>query len=443
MTLPDLRSTLLAQWRSGPSPAVLAVADQGLVSGFGFLSGIATARLVGIGPFGRFALVVIFLSLAQNVHNALATAPMMTLIGSRTRPSRAYFASVIGASVVLSAAAGVIVAGLFGCLMAFWGEDLSWQFLAATALVGATQNLQFTLRRFLFACGQGLRAVVMDSLRMLSFLLGVVLLYIEAGALTVTDILWLLGGTSFLSCLPFILPLMPRQRRTVRLRAVSRRHLPLARWLLPVVLITFGQEQLVWLLSGGILGDHAIGGLRAAQYVVGLVMLLLTATENVIPVGAARAYAQEGRGGLNRYLLSTGTKLGLLFSVLLLAIAIPAEFWLKLIFGPAFVPFANCLRVLALAAVLVHVRDMATHVFRATQRTGVIFQAFTVSLVVSLLCLYPLMSSAGLIGAVLVVLIGHATSMCYLLGAAVISSSRARQPGVFSHAVPAGPASNR
>ena len=49
-----------------------------------------------------------------------------------------------------------------------------------------------------------------------------------------------------------------------------------------------------------------------------------------------------------------------------------------------------------------------------------------VSGLVSLLCLYPLLHEAGLLGAALVVLIGHATSMIYLLTAAVRPGGGAR-----------------
>ncbi len=423
-------SPLRALGRVGSAsvPALLSLVDQGLVSGFGFLSGLTTARLVGVSTFGRFAIVMVFLTLAQGVHNALITAPMMTLIGSRARPSRAYHASLLAAAALLSLATGTVVAGLIGCFFAVRGDELSPGLLVATALVGTTQNLQFTLRRLLFACGQGGRAVAMDLARLVAFPALAVALHQRSGGLTVTAVMLILAATALLTSLPALWSLRPRRRRMIALRAVAGRHAGLARWLLPVVLVTFGQEQLVWILAGGLLGDHAMGGLRAAQYVVGLVLLLLAATENIVPVGAAQALAEGGRPALNRYLVVTGTRLGLLVAAVLLALAVPAGFWLTLIFGEAFAPFANCLRVLAVTALLVHVRDMAAHLFRATRRTGVVFSAFAVSLALSLLCAYPLLSRGGLIGAALVVLVGQAGSMVYLLAAAAGYDPKIRVP---------------
>jgi O-antigen/teichoic acid export membrane protein len=415
-TTVPLRLRLL---RAALAPTVLSLFDQGLVSGFGFLSGIVAARMVDLSSFGRFALVMIFTGFAQGVHNALVVSPMMTLIGSRRRNSAAYDASVLVAATLLSLAAGLVVAALLAGFFGLRGGVPSPAFLAATAVLTVVQNVSFTLRRLLFATGRGLQAVAMDGARVLAFPL--LLLGLHTGGVAIGDdtLVGALAASALLTGLPFLAPFRPTRSRLVRLRAVLARHSPLARWLLPVVLVTFGQEQLVYILAGGLLGDGAIGGLRAAQYVVGLVLLIITATENIVPVGAARAFSEGGRPGLDRYLLSTGLRLGVLLAVPLLAVAIPAEFWLRTIFGPSFVPFAGCLRLLAGAALLIHVRDMAAQLFRATQRTGVIFQAFGASLVVSVLCFYPLLAGAGLTGAALVVLIGHIASMSYLLLAAL------------------------
>ncbi len=411
--LPTLASAL----RNRSTPALVSLVDQGVVSGFSFLTGIATARMLDIEAFGRFALAMIVVSLAQSVHNALVTAPMMTIIGRRPREQRTYDLSLIVWAAILSLAGGFIGIAILGVMFHLRGESSCEDFLIASGAVTSAQNLQFTLRRLLFARASGFKALGMDAARAVTFPIAAVAYKVSGGTITVSALLWILAATALLTTLPLLLPLRHGRARGLHLGTVAWRHIPLARWLLPVVIVTFGQEQVVWIIAGGVLGDQATGGLRAAQYIVGLVLLFLSATENIIPVRAGRAFTQGGRKGLHRYLVSTGMTLGSLVLILLLAIALPAPLLLKTVFGAAFVPYAACLRVLTLGVGVIFLRDMVAQHFRATQQTGTIFRAFTASLVVSLIVLHPLLAHFGLVGAALVVLIGHVTSMTYLIAA--------------------------
>ncbi|MFE1601177.1 lipopolysaccharide biosynthesis protein [Methylobacterium sp. ID0610] len=394
---------------------LVSLADQGVVSGFGFLSGIAAARLLGIAEFGSFALVLIVLSFAQGLHNALITAPMMTLSGTRGRVSGTYAASVLAGAVLLSlpGAAFVVVA------LSLSGEPSIPGLVAATALMLA-QNIQFTLRRLLFARGEGMLALGMDLARAASFPLAGGLVWLEHGAMDGVGYVWLLAATSLATTLPFVIGFARpaiRSPRRLHVVALTRRHMPIARWLLPIVFVTFAQEQFVWIAAGSALGLDALGGLRAAQYLVGTVLLLLAATENVLPVAAARAYAAGGEAALKRSLLRAGLRLGLPIGAILLVLAGPAGFWLGLIFGQDYAAYAHCLQILSLGVVLVLLRDLTAHYFRAKQNTRVIFLSLAVSMGVSLALVWPLITYAGVTGAASAVIAGHAASLLSLVAA--------------------------
>ncbi|WP_232629380.1 lipopolysaccharide biosynthesis protein [Methylobacterium sp. Leaf118] len=409
-----------ARFLRRPPTALVSLADQGIVSGFGFLSGIAAARLLGIVEFGHFALILIVISFAQGLHNALITAPMMTLAGSRGALSRLYGANILVAALLLSAPGAAFV--VFALTVS--GQLTVGALFSACALM-LSQNLQFTLRRLLFARGRGMRALGMDLVRAVSFPLAAGLVWLEHGTVGVNGYVWMLAITSLLTSLPFALAVgRPLLRGTgmVHLGAMSRRHAPIARWLLPIVFVTFAQEQLVWMVAGSWLGLDALGGLRAAQYLVGTVALLLSATENVLPVRAARAHSEGGEDALRRYLLQAGIRLGAPIMTILVVLAGPAELWLTLIFGPDYAAYAACLRILAVGVGVILVRDLAAHYFRAKQNTRVIFESLGVSMVVSLAVVVPLMHHGGVAGAAAAVTAGHAASLIYLLVAMRLQS---------------------
>lgn len=404
-----------AQFARRPPAALVSLADQGLVSGFGFISGIAAARLLGIVEFGHFAMILIVISFAQGLHNALITAPMMTLAGARGSISRVYGANILIAAFLLSVPGAVFV--VFALMLS--GQMAPAALTAACALM-FTQNLQFTLRRLLFARGKGVRALFMDLARAASFPLAAGFIWLQHGAVGVNGYVGMLALTSLVTSLPFIIavgrPLL-RAPSSVQLGAVSRRHTPIARWLLPIVFVTFAQEQVVWMVAGSTLGLDALGGLRAAQYLVGTVLILLSATENVLPVRAARAHSDGGEEALRSYLVSAGIRLGAPIVAILALLAGPAELWLTLIFGSEFAAYAGCLRILSVGVLVILVRDLAAHYFRAKHNTRVIFESLGVSMVVSLAVVVPLMNHAGVTGAAAAVTAGHIASLIYLAAA--------------------------
>lgn len=399
------------------SPALLSAVDQGVVSGFGFLAAMLAARLVGIGEFGRFALVLIIVAFAQGLHNALVTAPMMTLAGSRQRASAVYDGSVLTGAVILSVLMAGAVALILAALFTIRGDAIPFGLVAAASALTTAQNVQFTLRRMLFARRRGGLALVMDLMRSGAFPLCIIVLWLLDVSIGAVTLLWCLAATALATTLPFAWPVLASRGARPRLGAVARRHWRLARWLLPVIFVTFGQEQVVWILVGIMIGDEAVGGLRAAQYLVGLVLVLLAATENIVPTAAGRFFAEGGVDALRRYLLRVTVRLGALVATLLLVVAAPAEAWLRLVFGAPYAAYATSVQVLALGVLIVLIRDMTAHFFRATQHTSVIFQSSVVGLVASLTILYPLLQH-GVTGAAIVIVAGHAASLAYLLIAA-------------------------
>ncbi|QRE75757.1 lipopolysaccharide biosynthesis protein [Methylobacterium aquaticum] len=396
-------------------PALLSLLDQGAVSGFGFLAGIAAARLVDMEGFGRFALVLIVAGFAQGLHNALVTAPLMTLAGSVRDPAR-YAASVGAGAVALAAVLSLGVAGVLALYFSARGEEVPVGLVAAAGALTLSQNLQLTARRLLFAYDGGSRALAMDVARAAAAPLTVAVLWAAGIPLDAAGLVAVLAVTAFLTTLPVLLRQAPRTGRR-RLALTARRHWQMARWLLPVVLVTFGQEQLIWILAGGALGDEALGGLRAAQYLVGLVLLMLAATENVVPTGAGRAYETGGEPALRAYLLGVTRRLGVPVGFLLAVVAFPADLWLRLVFGAPYAAYASCLRWLALGVVFIFLRDMVAQIFRARRRTDVIFRAFAASLAVSLVLIQPLLARYGAVGAAAVVALAHGASLVALVAA--------------------------
>lgn len=400
-------------------PTTFSILDQGLVSGLGFLTGIVVARLTGLEEFGRFAVVMILSTLAQAAQNAAVVAPVMSLAGTRRGRSPAFFASACAATLALSVPLAFAVAGLLIGLDAIEGKP-AWVGLAAgAAALAVAQNLLFTARRLLFALGRGRDGLAMDAARGAALALAFAVLWLFRLPTRVDVLVWTLAAAAGLPAILAMLPILAAARGRWRARALFGRCWPLGRWMLPTIGLTFGQEQVVWLVVGAMLGDAAVGGLRGAQYVVSLAYPFLAALENVAPLQASRAYEERGVRGLRAY---TG-RLLVLYSPLAvgfpLLAAVFADDLLRLFFGPAFQAYDGCLRVFALVVLFVFVRDVLGYFFRAVQRTRFTFQAFAVSCAITVAAMIPLIWGGGVLGAAVAIATGQGVSMVYLVACMV------------------------
>lgn len=395
--------------------ALMALANQGLISGVTFAIGIGVARLLGVGAFGRLAMVLILQLFAQYLQGCFVVAPMMAMAGRRKRTVN-YFAAVIAWSALLSIAAGICVAGAVGAIHAWRDGAVPVALAASAGAFTLTQNLLYTVRRMLFAEGLGWQALAMDTARYLAFIGAIAALWSSGQATDVPAVLWALAATGGLAVIPAALHLR-RARLDRRLqRAVWDRHWPFARWLALMLLLTFGQEQAIALGLGATLSDEAIGGLRAGQYLIGTTHFIWVALENFVPGSASRAYAAGGHAALVGVLKRTTVVFGLIVWGVILAVSVPAEWSLRLAFGPGFEQYAPILRIYALTYAIAFSREVWVYFFHATQRTAIVFQAFAAGFLAAALVFYPAIKGHGILGAALTVLLANAVSTAYVMG---------------------------
>ena len=393
--------------------------DQAVVSGSGFVIGIATGRLVGIAEFGKFTIAMIFVTLALVIQEAIFATPMMTLAGHRERSHR-YFGTVVVSGIAGAVALGLFAAALFAAYYLVQARPVSPGLVAATGLLVAVQCIQLTLRRTLFAKRRGRFAAAMDLGRYALFALILGALVMAGNRADTELVLWGLALSGAVAALVSILAagLLRSGFRSRLFRAAAAQHWRIARWLVAVALVSFGQEQLLWIAAGPVLGDAAIGGLRATIYLFGVNLVLMGAMMNILPVRAAAALAARGIVGLKSFLVRFAIPFGALNAAVILAAVLPGAMWLTVLFGPAYAAYAPVLEIMAVSVALGIVRDYAAQYFRAIRSTGAIFRSFFWGFMTAILLVYPLVKALGVEGLAIDAAISQFTSMTYLLVAA-------------------------
>ena len=394
---------------------VWSLADQFLVSAGNFALGIIAARLLGVSEFGQFTLILMLAALAGVFVEYIICAPMMTLAGRRNRRSDSYFGSVALLGLLLGMLGGVAVAAVLAGIFTYRDGTVSALLLAATFVATFGQIAHGAARRVLFARRRNLAGLSIDVARFVLLGAVVLALYLTGTTLSAETFLLMLGATALAAALPSLAQILSVRLSRRLLVHVFARHWPIARWLVLMVVVSIGQEQIVWVIVSVSLGDAAVGGLRAGQYLLGITHFIMLALENFIPRNASDAYRTGQAAGLKRFLTRQTLLLGLPTFALLLFVAIPARFWLGTLFGPDYVAYAPILWVWAAAYAVIFVREMWVYYLRTIEQTRGTFSAFALSSAVSVALIYPAILAFGVIGAAIVVLIAHIVSMAYVL----------------------------
>lgn len=382
-----------------------ALADQGVISGVNFLTGILLARHLGLEEFGRFTLAwmaIIFVNLFQH---AAVIAPMMSIGPKQSKDGEADY---YGAVVVHQLVIGLVVFALvwIGALVTAsiapsWRIDGLALPLACTAIAFQFQDF---LRRYFFTLGRGRAAFLADAVRYLGQL--VILLWLFGTTqLDSAGALWVIAALAALSALLSLPAVRLPVLRIAAFASVTRRHWHFSRWLMATALVQWTSGQLFFVIAGAMLGAAAVGAMRAAQNLMGLLHILFFGLENVMPTSAARYFHHGGWPALNAYLLRVIIYGECVTAAVAIAIAAAPEFWLSWVFGDEYSNYGYVLRWFAAIYVIHYLYIPVRACLRAIERTRAVFLAFLFSAVFSAGAVYPLIKLFDLTGAMVGILI--------------------------------------
>jgi O-antigen/teichoic acid export membrane protein len=292
------------------------VADQAISSLSNFALGIFVARTLGASSFGAFSLAFVTYSLVIHATRGLATDPLLVRYSGAVRGRwRRATSEATGTALTVGIGAGAICTSA-GLLLP---DPIGPVFVAlGVGLPGLT--LQDSWRFAFFARGRGSAAFINDLLW--TVLLVLALLVVNSrgnGSAAVCLIIW--GGTATLAAIfgSFQASVLPRLTRvTVWLRVHSDLSV---RYLAENVSYGVAAQLRIFVL-GAVAGLAAVGYVRAAEILVGPVLVVLSGISQVAVPEASRVF-HRASGNLARFCFLLGSAqaaMALAWGVILLAI---------------------------------------------------------------------------------------------------------------------------
>ena len=379
-----------------------ALADQAVISGVNFLTGILLARYLGIEAFGQFTLAWMAVLFVNALQHATIIAPMMS-IGPKQPAAElpVYYGAVIVQQVVFSLCGFVVLfAAIEASPLVFpdWGLGGLGLPLASAAVAFQCQDF---LRRYLFMRGRAAQAFVNDGVRYLGQLVVLIWLFLSFPNQRESEsALWVIAGTAAAAAFYGVFLVERIAWAPGAFRATAARHWRFSRWLAGSAVMQWVTANLFLLAAGALLGTAAVGALRAAQTLLGPCNILFQGLDNVVPARAAQHFQHGGKAALVAYMKKVGLVFGLVTAAIAAVAAAAPDFWLGLAYGDEYVGHGYLVRWFAVMYVIFFFAVPLRAGLRAYEETRPIFVSNLLAGLVALATFHPLLTNFGIAGAV-------------------------------------------
>lgn len=377
--------------------SLLPYVNQAWVSGVNFTSNILIARFLGIEGFGDYSLIMLLILGLTALQQAFIIQPFFQFISSKN--STSYLNSIQVVQLVFSLIGSALLTFIF---KAFFTTELLVVDSRVLVII-ATYTIGFSyydfVRRTYYAMNKKHSITILDFVVYGVQLSGVVIL----GLFDLLSVEWILaiGSAAFGAVL-----LVETKRliksipSIVELKQHIGDHWAYSKYLVFTALLQWFGGSYVIIAASSILGNTALGAIRMAQSLLGLVNVLFQVFENTVPVTLSSLLTKSGE----KEMLSKFWKFLLKYSLPVLTftgvIVLFQDLLIPSLYGESFIEFAYLLSLFGILNVFIYIGTFARFLIRTLSINQYIFWAYVISTAWSLGTSNYLIGTFGLSGVI-------------------------------------------
>lgn len=384
-----------------------AYSDQAVVSGTNFLVGIMLARALGMDAYGTFVLGWMGVLFASSIQQAIILNPLYTLLPKKVEEEKTLFkGGIVAMQLALTVLTIIIGYATIPAIRYYLPTETSTDFLIALPLVMGAYVTQDFLRRMLFVEGKANMALVGDIVAY-GFQIPILGALWFTGILSLNSALIVIG--SCFSASTFVNLFALKFEPIKQLNLVTRNSLlavfsecwTFAKYLVATSLLQWFSGNAFIVVAGGIIGPAAIGAVRIAQNVMGVLHVLFLALENTVPIKAAQLLKEKGEVGLMGFMKQITTNAGLVTLAVAGSVAVFAKPILGFLYGPEYVGYNDVLTAFAALYLLIFLGTVLRFAIRTLQKNQYIFITYVLTTIFSMLGAEPIVEAFGIYGILL------------------------------------------
>lgn len=317
-----------------------AIADQLLVSGVNFLTGIFIARILGLEAFGQFTMIWLIILFCSSIQESLLLSPMIS-ISAKLAPhkTRSYFNGMFSLALLFA-----LIASFFLILLLFLFPQYAYGTLVSliitVSFIVFLLLFQETLRRILFAKNEIKLVFINDLISYLGQLFLLVLLFIFKDTIVLVDVFLVIGSSTLAAVIFSYFSIQNLRFSSSELLYVWRRNWPMAKWMVLSAISNWFTSNLFIIMAGLYLGNSVVGALKAAQNIIGINHVMFKLIENIAPVKASKLLVESGINEMVFYLKKLTVLSMACFSIFALIIIVYSQELMTFVYGAEYTKYS-------------------------------------------------------------------------------------------------------
>jgi O-antigen/teichoic acid export membrane protein len=391
------------------------LADQAMVSGSNFITGILLARAMGLESFGLFTLAWMTVQFVNSFQVATITSPMLSIGPKQTKEERpGYYGAVLVKQLIFSILSfTLLIAGAFLSQHIFpeWNGELLALPLATTAVAYQMQDF---IRRQFFACGQIIQAFNNDLISYVGQLL-IFLLMAQVTEIDSIKAIWVIGATSGLAVFVGLWGMQPVVINRHVFRKVIIRHWHFSKWLLlKVHLNQFTSYPLIWAL-GVFRGTEAVGILTASKNIVAVLHIIYLSLDNIVQPRASHLMVSSGLKATIHSILKITQLAGIPVIAVCLGVAFLPGQIATLFYGDILRGHEEVVVLFAVAYFLIFLEKPLAYILMALEKTRMMAMADGAKFILAITLGFPIVKIYGAMGVMSLIVIANVLGIAILL----------------------------
>ncbi|MCT4582980.1 MAG: oligosaccharide flippase family protein [Flavobacteriales bacterium] len=386
--------------------------DQALVSGVNFLIAILLTRFMGLEEFGVFATAWMLVLFFSSVQQAVIVAPMYTLHAKSEEKS--VFLSQAFNLQLLFTVLSMLVA-LVVVLIVFYFNNTWYRagvFYSLPLVVGAFLMQDF-FRRKNFVENNGFIVLVSDIIAYGFQPVLVVVLYVFDLLTIHSFFMGLFGLMIVVSIVQYFLAEKERfSHQTVQL---FKAFWGFSKHLFFTSILQWFSGNYFIVFATGVLGPLAIGVIRIAQNLMGVLHILFLALENLIPIQASKILTKNGKEPTLNFFKQMTIKTGLMTVLILVLIAVFRGPIIELVYGAEYLIYDYIIIGFAVIYIFIFLGTILRFVIRTFEENRIVLENYIITGLFSFLTAGFFVANYQLNGVLVGLLLVQVVSLFYML----------------------------
>lgn len=376
----------------------ITLLDQSLVSGVNFLLGILLARFMGVEAYGVFALAWMAVLFAASLQQAFVIAPLYSL-GPKQADKQAWLIGQNTIQLIISLAMIPLI--FFGTtIMSFFYPEWNMPLLPLIlSLLVAVHLFNDYLRRVNFLNHSPKKALIMDVIGYgMQPLLIAVLWYMNSLSISTALISVLVANVLSIA---FALFTNGFQVSTQGLLLSLKANWDYSKFLIGTAILQWFSGNYFIVVAAALIGPVAIGAVRIAQNIMGVLHVIFIALENIVPVKAAEALSTGGTKSMMQFFKKVSLQTAIPVFGLIGLIAWQRNFILEVLYDSYLELNASLLLAFCGIYVLVYLGTQLRFIIRTVEKNQLVFLSYIITSALSLISANYIIQTFDVMGVVL------------------------------------------